>query len=89
MVSRLVIIFRRLFDAAVDLLSGLMTEKARAKVMATVSRLDRNVDSDIGSDFDYESMSDFETDDEDQEDAAKGKLLFLLSETHEGHFECM
>ena len=66
-----------------------MTEKARAKVMATVSRLDRNVDSDIGSDFDYESMSEFETDDEDQEDAAKGELLSLLSEMHEGRFECM
>ena len=88
MISRLVILFHRLFDVAVGLLSGLMTEKARAKVMVTVSRLDRNVDSDIGSDFDYESMSDFETDDEDQEDVVKGKLS-LLSETHEGHFECM
>lgn len=63
-----------------------MTEKAKAKVMATVSRLDRNLDSDIGSDFDYESMSEFETEDEDQVDTAKGNLVCLLFDAHEKVF---
>ncbi|XP_076453499.1 uncharacterized protein LOC143288757 [Babylonia areolata] len=48
--------------------NGLMTKKAKAKVMATASRLDRNEDSDLGSASDDEqSLSGFETEEDDEE----------------------
>ena len=55
-------------------LSGLMTERAKTKVLVTVERLDRNIDSDVGSDFDYVSTSEFES---EQEEGGKGKGISI------------
>ena len=51
-----------------------MTERAKTKVLVTVERLDRNIDSDVGSDFDYVSTSEFES---EQEEGDKGKGISI------------